>query len=57
MAMQVKHFQGQDGMPWQKANSFTYYLFKPSLWNQACSNLVFGEVVAVCESVGARLRR
>lgn len=52
MAMQVKHFQGQDGMPWQKANSFTYYLFKPSLWNQACSNLVFGEVVAVCASVG-----
>ena len=30
MAMQVKHFQGQDGMPWQKANSFTYYLFQPA---------------------------
>ena len=33
MAMQVKRFQGQDSMPWQKANSFTYYWFKHLLWH------------------------
>ena len=44
MAMQVKHFRGQDSTPWQKANSFTYYWFKRLLWHSACANLVFGEV-------------